>query len=157
MPLIELKGKDETRISNRGTNFLEKYKDLDDEDIFVEQKLIVYLSYLKIAPNLRGYACMKICVKRLVKDPLKKRNMTNGLYKEISQEYNIAINLIDRAMRHALLVSFKKEGVEDFENRTGYTFASSRPTPREAVCLLAELVRMDLIAFRARKNIKNLA
>ena len=86
MPLIELKGKDETRISNRGTNFLEKYKDLDDEDIFVEQKLIVYLSYLKIAPNLRGYACMKICVKRLVKDPLKKRNMTNGLYKEISQE-----------------------------------------------------------------------
>ena len=60
MPLIELKGKEQIQTNNRRTNLLDKYKDLDDEDIFVEQKLIVYLSYLKIAPNLRGYACMKI-------------------------------------------------------------------------------------------------
>lgn len=155
MPLTELKGKNGEVIKRR--SLLDKYEDLEDEEIFIEQRLIVYLSYLKIAPNLRGYACMKTCVKRLVKDPLKKRNMTNGLYKELSEEYNIAINLIDRAMRHALLVSFKKEGVDDFEYRTGYAFASSHPTPREAVCLLAELVKMDLIAFRTRKNLENLA
>lgn len=135
----------------------DKYQDFDSENVFVEEKLILYLSYLKIAPNLKGYAFMKSCIKRLVFQPAKKRNLTSGVYKEISEEYQIAINLIDRAMRHALLVSFKKAGIEDFENRTGYNFASARPTPRETVCLLAELVKMDLITYKARKKLKNLA
>lgn len=137
-------------------DFFDKYLDIDSENVFVEEKLIVYLSYLKIPPNLKGYAFMKSCIKHLVLNPLKKNNLTNGVYKEISEEYQIAINLIDRAMRHALIVSFKKEGIEDFEKRTGYAFASVRPTPRETICLLAELVNMDLISFKVRKNLKNL-
>lgn len=156
MPLTKVTDKDENHEELQHDLF-EKCGELQDEDIFIEEKLIVYLSYLKIAPNLRGYACLKTCVKRLVNDPFKKRNMTNGLYKELAGEYRIATNLIDRSMRHALLVSFRKEGIEDFEKRTGYAFASPRPTPREVVCLLAELVRMDLIAFKVRKNLKNLA
>lgn len=157
MPQIEIKEKNKQTITKRRTSVFDKYKDLGDEDILIEEKLIIYLSYLKIAPNLKGYACMKKCVKRILEDPLKKRNMTNVLYKELAQEYHMASNLIDRAMRHALLVSFKKDGVEEFEEKTGYTFPSCRPTPREAVCLLAELVRMDLIAFKANKKFENLA
>lgn len=141
---------------NDESDFFDKYHNIDSEDVFVEEKLIVYLSYLKIAPNLKGYAFMKSCIKHLVLNPLKKNNLTNGIYKEISEEYQIATNLIDRAMRHALLVSFKKDGIEDFEKRTGYSFASTRPTPRETICLLAELVKMDLISFKVRKNVKEL-
>lgn len=138
-------------------NFQEGRRSVDKEDIFIEEKLIVYLSYLKISPNLKGYACIKNLVKSLVKNPLKKRNITNVLYQELGDRYNMAKNLIDRAMRHALLVSFKKSGIEDFESRTGYTFTSTRPTPREMVCMLAELIRMDVVTFKIKKSFKNLA
>lgn len=147
----------EEREKDNSEKFFEKYKDVEDEEVFIEEKLIIYLSYLKIAPNLKGYVFIKGCIKKLVLEPMKKRNLTNGVYREIGEEYQISTNLIDRAIRHALLVSFKKEGIEDFESRTGYCFSSARPTPREAICLLAELVNMDLITFKVKKNFKNLA
>lgn len=154
MSFVELKNVKEYEQEKHDVagGLLDRYEPINDEDIFVEQKLIVYLSYLKIAPNLKGYSCIKKCVKRILEDPLKKRNMTNVLYKELAEQYGMATNLIDRAMRHSLLVSFKKDGINAFEEKTGYSFASAVPTPREVVCLLAEVVRMDLINHELNKE-----
>jgi len=114
------------------------------KDIFIEEKLFNLLFILRISPSLKGYNFVVEAVKRIIEDPSKKFNVRRRLYKEIGDKYNERENLIDRALRHAIIVSEKKCGLEEFEKKTNYTFANGKPTPRELLSTLSEQVRMKV-------------
>lgn len=114
------------------------------KEIFIEEKLIVYLMMLKITPNLKGYTYMKETVKRLCMHEEKKMHMTTGIYREVAEYFHEKPSLFDRALRHAVEVSYKKNGIEDFERATKFEFPIPKPTARDVICMLAEKVAIDL-------------
>ncbi len=118
-----------------------------DCNLFLEERLTIYLLILKINPNLRGYFFFKEGVKKIVEDPSKKHNVNNRLYSELANEFKISQDLIDRAMRHAIDVSYKRGGIIDFEKRMKIDFSSDKPTPRELLCTMAEKVKVELNMF----------
>lgn len=109
------------------------------KDIYIEEKIDIYLLLLKIGANLAGYKMIKSCVMKIIKDNTKKFRMRKNLYYEIACENNISPEDVDRLMRHAVKVSFKRDGLADFERQYDIEFSKERPSPRELVCVLAEL------------------
>lgn len=112
-------------------------------EILVEEKLTIYLMVLKITPNLKGYDLIKEGVRKILQDPSKKHNVNQRLYLELANIFNFDMDLVDRAMRNAIEVSFKRGGIEDFERTFKIDFTSSKPSPRELICILSEKIMLD--------------
>lgn len=112
--------------------------------MYMEEKLIVYLMYLKITPNLKGYTYIKEAVMRICQDNDKKNKMSNNLFKELSEEYGDKVSLLDRSLRHAVDVSYKRNGIKDFERVTRVDFSENKPSAKEIICVLVEILKLDL-------------
>lgn len=112
--------------------------------LFIEEKIMVYLMLLKITPNLKGYKYIKAAVMKICEDESLKYQMANKLYKEIAPEFGEKPSLFDRALRHAVDVSFNREGIHQFERAAKVYFSMPRPSAREVICVLAEKLRIDV-------------
>ena len=66
--------------------------------------------------------------------------------------FEISQDLIDRAMRHAIDVSYKRGGIVDFEKRMKIDFSNDKPTPRELLCTMAEKVMVEVNMLGFNKN-----
>ena len=108
--------------------------------VFIEERLAVLLMILKISPNLRGYAFIKLGVKKIVADNSKKHNVSHRLYQELANDFQVGHENVDRAMRHAIEVSCKRKGTAEFKRRFQIDLMSDRPSPRELLCILAEKI-----------------
>ena len=109
----------------------------------VKERISVYLMILKITPNLKGYTYLRECALRIFQDASKKFDIHHNLYVELSEEFNEKITLIERSLRHAIDVSLRRGGIDDFERLMKYEFCKSKPTPRELLCIIVELASME--------------
>ena len=112
--------------------------------LLVEERLSVLLILLKIFPNLKGYDLFKEGAKRIINDKSKKVNVGTRLYQELADYFNIKLEVVERAMRHCIDVSFKRNGLKDFEKACNVKFSCVKPRPKELLCLLAEKVELDV-------------
>ena len=118
----------------RGEMMIEK----DDMIEIVNERLSVYLMVLKITPNLKGYQILKDCALRVYEDSAKKHRIHENLYLDLAERYNQNATLIQRALRHAIEVSSKRNGIKDFERLMDIEFFDDKPSPRELICVLVE-------------------
>ncbi len=125
---------------------------LDELDVFIEDRLCMYLMILKITPNLKGYKYFKECIKQIYLDSTKKFNIQEKLYNKLAEKYNEKAYNIDRSLRHAIVVSASKEGISDFEKFMHFEFYTDKPSPRELLCVLVEKVIVDSKRMLANKN-----
>lgn len=121
------------------------YENVNDK--VLERQAITYLSILKISPNINGYHYLKSCFKKICYDSSKKFRVNKVLYPEIAEEFNVENNLIDRSMRHAMRMSFKRGGIENMEKYLRLKFSSAIPSPREVLCVLAEVAKKEKRKF----------
>ena len=112
--------------------------------LLIEERLSVYLILLKITPNLMGYDFFKQGAEKIIQDGEKKFNVGVGLYNEIACDNGVKPDRVDRALRHAIDVSYKRNGLCDFERAMHIRFSMGRPSPKELLCLLAEMVNREV-------------
>ncbi len=109
----------------------------------LDERITAYLLLLKISPNLRGYSFLREGARLLLDNGALKYNVNNSFYRELSSRCRVTEDLIDRAMRHAIDVSIKRNGVKEFERRLSVNFSCGKPSPREIICTIAERVELD--------------
>ena len=132
--------------TEKGYNIRDEAK-MNFERFILEKEMALYLLILKISPNLKGYAYLMRGACMIAQDMSKKHNVTNRLYYEISQEFHVNKGMIDRAIRHAIEVSIKRNGIADFEKFSSFGFSSDKPTPLELLSILAEKAVIDKYYF----------
>ena len=112
-------------------------------NMLIDERLTVFLLLLKISPNLLGHDFFKEGAKKIIKDNDKKFNVGVGLYKEIASDNGVKQDLVDRAMRHAIDVSFRRNGISDFEKTCNINLSITKPSSKELLCVLAEMALME--------------
>lgn len=112
--------------------------------LLIDEKLSLLLILLKIFPNLKGYDFLKEGAKRIINNKEKKLNVGVGLYKEIADEFDVSEDVVDRSMRHCIDVSFKRNGIVDFEKVFCIRFTSVKPRLKELLCVLAEKAYIEV-------------
>jgi len=111
--------------------------------LYMELQLMTYLMYLRIMPNLKGYTYLKEAALRLCEDEKLKFHMSNTLYKELADRFGEKVSLFDRALRHAVEVSYRRDGIQQFEKKLKIDFSERKPSAKEIICVLAEKIKMD--------------
>lgn len=116
-----------------------------EKDYSLEMKVTRMLFTLNIPANIKGYQYIRAAVIMAVHDPEAVILITKIIYPEVARQYRTTPSRVERAIRHAIEVSWQRSD-QDFLNSFFFAEQSTirnRPTNREFISRLSEWVKMN--------------
>ena len=112
----------------------------------VENEISVFLKSLGMPAHLDGYKYIRSALLYTINDPGIISPITKKLYPALAEKYNTTKNCIERAMRHAIEVSWQRGNKKLLSDIFGYCRDSviSRPTNAEYIAMTADDMRIRL-------------
>lgn len=109
-----------------------------------EMKIASILKDLGIAPNLLGYLYLKYAVQLAVQDITFAYSVTKRMYPEVAKHFKSSPTRVERAMRVAIELGWKKGCVTIQRKLFGYTVDADDgcPTNGSFVATVADYVNM---------------
>ncbi len=118
----------------------------------MKEQITELLYDLGIAPNIKGFKYLRDAITFTVEKPEMLDGITKDLYPEVAKTHKTTSSRVERAMRHAIEVSFDKLSpdkiAEVFKNTVDPN--RGRPTNSEFVALLSERIRMGCVPVLER-------
>lgn len=85
----------------------------------IESKVNEYCTNLGILPNIKGYAFIKESLTLILTDFDKKKITMRLLYSSVSKKFNETPSKVERAIRHAIALTFERGNKELLEQFFG--------------------------------------
>lgn len=98
-----------------------------------------------IPAHLKGYHYLREAILISEKDMSTVTSVTKLLYPSIAKRYQTTEQKVERAIRNAIEVSWKRGNVRIFEELFGYSCRNGRhrPTNSEYICRMADKIRLE--------------
>ncbi len=118
----------------------------------MKEQITELLYDLGIAPHIKGFKYHRDAITLAVENPEILDSITKCLYPEVAKQYKATSSQVERAMRHAIEVSFNKLSPDKIEAvfRSTIDPNKGRPTNSEFVALLSERIRMGCVPVLER-------
>ncbi len=135
----------ETRILELTNNELIKPLELTEKDKEVHVAISKLLHQLGIPSNIRGYTYIRESVFIFYKNSDAYRGITKEIYPEIAIRHATTATRVERAIRHAIEVSWNRGDYDLMEEIFGNSVAYDRakPTNSEFIATIADRLRFD--------------
>ena len=116
-----------------------------ERDLSLNLVIIHKLRDLGVPANIKGYDYLKEALGLVLGNPQLLRCITQGLYPSIAKEYETTPSQVERAIRHAIKITFDRSHPDDIKAYFGnsYSFLRGRPTNSEFIATLAEAIREE--------------
>lgn len=110
-----------------------------------EQTVARMLLHLGVPVHLSGYRFLLRSVLLVLEDPEMLGGITHTLYPAVAGYYNTTASRVERAIRHAINMTWARSGAANFESTLKCrAFAiDDKPTNCELIALLAERARLQ--------------
>lgn len=109
-------------------------------ELGLDGKITAVLEDLRVPANVQGYSMAREAIKLVYRDTSLLRAFTTILYPDIAKIYDSAPNRVERAIRHAIEVSWSKNRKHPFYS---YRFSSTKPTNSEFVALIVDKLKLE--------------
>ncbi|MBU3180888.1 sporulation transcription factor Spo0A [Clostridium psychrophilum] len=98
-----------------------------------------------IPANLKGYMFIREAIIMVINDVDLLSAITKELYPLVGKKYNTTASRVERAMRHAIDVTWSKVPKETINNVFGYKIISKKgkPTNSEFIAMVADKLRLS--------------
>lgn len=115
----------------------------------VTASIINTLRSVGVPASLLGYEYLKYGVSLLLEDPTIIKRMTSDLYPTIAKEYETIPSRVERAIRHAVEVSFMNSDPDEIQKNFGNTVKAynGKLSNSEYMSAIAEMVRLEVGAY----------
>ena len=118
-------------------------------DLYDDNKLVLItkiLHELGVPTNLKGYQYLREGIQIAYNNP-NIESITKNIYPEIARKYNSTISCVERAMRHAIEISWNRASLDMMEELFGYSIDidKAKPTNSEYIITIADKLRLDTI------------
>ncbi|MBQ8554352.1 MAG: sporulation initiation factor Spo0A C-terminal domain-containing protein [Clostridia bacterium] len=102
------------------------------------------LTGIGVPSKLLGYDYLRTGLLLLLERPVLGRSLTKGLYPRIAQEHEATTQSVERAIRHAIELTWQRGGAEAYRQSLGRWASPTgdRPTNAEFLSQVAESIRM---------------
>lgn len=109
-----------------------------------ELKISEILKELGTPANLLGYFYLKDAIELVVKDITLMCAITKKLYPNVAKKHNTTPSRVERAIRHAIEVSWCRGNIELQNKMFGYTVDATKckPTNSEFIGTVADWLKM---------------
>lgn len=103
------------------------------------------LHELGIPSHIKGYQYIREAVRIVFDKPEVIGGITKELYPELASKYNTTVSRVERAIRHAIEVSWNRGNLDYMEELFGFSVDIDRakPTNSEFIVTIADKLRLD--------------
>lgn len=129
----------ESNIQNNITPFIK------NEDGNMESKITNIMHEVGIPAHIKGYLYLREGIKMVVEDVNLLGAVTKELYPNIAKRYDTTPSRVERAIRHAIEVSWSRGKTELTEMLFGYSLknAKNKPTNSEFIAVISDKLRLE--------------
>jgi len=141
--LSDLNNKIIQTITNKKNN--EKIIELENRDIQIQVTKLLHA--LGIPSHIKGYQFIRSAILMVYENPSFIGGITKELYPDLSIKFNTSIQRVERAIRHAIEVSWLRGDIDLMEEIFGHSVDIDRakPTNSEFIVTIADKLRLEMI------------
>ena len=127
---------------------IERHNDFGMEDIHVTISNLLHA--LGIPSHIKGYQFIRSAIAMVYNNPKLIGGITKELYPGISIKFNTSIQRVERAIRHAIEISWTRGDIELMEDIFGHSVGidKSKPTNSEFIVTIADKLRLEMIRVK---------
>lgn len=117
--------------------------DLESKDLKIS--LTKLLHELGMPSHIKGYEYIREGIILLYNDPSIIGGITKELYPEIAEKYNTSVSRVERAIRHAIEVSWNRGNLDLMEEVFGHSvdYDKAKPTNSEFIVTVADKLKLE--------------
>ena len=106
--------------------------------------IMCYLKELGIPPSLSGYHYLKYAIEMMIKDMSLINAITKTIYPTIAHQFDTTSSRVERAIRHAIEISWIRGNCEIQDELFGHTMDAnkSKPTNGEFIATISNHIRV---------------
>lgn len=133
-------------LENRILEVMESQEEISlEKDNKVEIKISKLLHSLGIPSHIRGYQYIRESVYMMYENPDMVGGITKAIYPEIAMRFDTTASRVERAIRHAIEVSWSRGDYDVMEELFGHSvdYDRSKPTNSEFIATLADNLRLN--------------
>ena len=141
----------EKRILNTLNNSLEN-KNIDFKHDDLQMSITKILHELGIPSHIKGYQYIREGISIIYERPETIGGITKELYPELANKFDTTVSRVERAIRHAIEVSWNRGNWNLMEEIFGHSvdIDKAKPTNSEFIVTIADKLRLE---FHKIKNI----
>lgn len=119
--------------------------ELQDKELQMQVTKILHA--LGIPSNIKGYQYVRSAILMVYDNPGFIGGITKELYPNLSSKYNTSIQRVEKAIRHAIEISWDRGDIDLMEEIFGHSVDIDRakPTNSEFIVTIADKLRLDMI------------
>ena len=131
------------------------YEHYEFIDVNINQKISKLLHDLGMPSHIKGYQYIRDAIYMMYSDSSYIGGITKQLYPSIASKYNTTSSRVERAIRHAIEVSWNRGDYDLMEEIFGHSvdFDRAKPTNSEFLATLADKLSLD--ESKSKYNISN--
>ncbi len=137
----------EEKIKDLYNNYSEVYagKSIDLYSNNLQVSITKTLHELGVPSHIKGYQYIREGISLLYHNPAIIGGITKELYPEIARKYNSTTSRVERAIRHAIEISWNRANWEFMEDIFGYSvdIDKAKPTNSEFIVTIADKLRLE--------------
>ena len=149
------------KVSNYGVKYVLlkpfSLEDLDKRILESNKKVIInnernikisltkLLHELGVPSHIKGYQYIREGILLLYNNPSIVGGITKELYPEIANKYNTTVSRVERAIRHAIEVSWNRGNLDFMEEVFGHSvdYDKAKPTNSEFIVTVADKLKLE--------------
>ena len=98
-----------------------------------------------VPAHIKGYMYLREAISMVYNDIELLGSITKVLYPDIAKKYNTTASRVERAIRHAIEVAWRRGNIDSISSLFGYTVSMSKakPTNSEFIAMVADKLRLE--------------
>ena len=115
----------------------------------IEPRITKMLHSLGVPSHIKGYQYIRESIMLMYSNPYIIGGITKELYPEVAARYKTTSSRVERAIRHAIEVSWNRGDYEYMEELFGHSvdYDRAKPTNSEFIATVADKLRLDLNVY----------
>lgn len=127
---------------------MNKYKNNDNINLYdnnLQVSITKTLHELGVPSHIKGYQYIREGIAIIYNKPSVIGGITKELYPEIARKYNSTTSRVERAIRHAIEISWNRANWDFMEDVFGYSvdIDKAKPTNSEFIVTIADKLRLE--------------
>ena len=143
-----LKPFDNIELEKRVLDLFKKEEETKTVDFYhsnIQVSITKMLHELGIPSHIKGYQYLREAITVIFERPETIGGITKELYPELANKFDTTVSRVERAIRHAIAVSWNRGNIDLMEEIFGHSvdIDKAKPTNSEFVVTLADKLRLD--------------
>lgn len=118
---------------------------MDERMVQIEAEITEMIIEIGIPANIKGYQYIRDGIMMAIRDMKVLNYITKLLYPTIAQKYKTTSSSVERAIRHAIEIAWKRGRIDAMEEMLGYPMSVNqrKPTNSEFIALIADKMCLE--------------